>query len=66
MEVVIPLVYSLSPVHTDEFYEQKTKEMIKRLKPDRVMIKDSIGLLTVDRTRTLVPAIKKCDRRSPL
>jgi len=59
MEVVIPLVYSLSPVHTDEFYEQKTREMVRRLKPDRVMIKDSIGLLTVDRTRTLVPAIKK-------
>jgi oxaloacetate decarboxylase alpha subunit len=59
IEVVVPLVYSLSPVHTDEFYAQKTKEMIRRLKPDRVMIKDSIGLLTVDRTRTLVPVIKK-------
>ena len=59
IEVVVPLVYSLSPVHTDEFYAQKTEEMIKRLKPDRVMIKDSIGLLTVDRTRTLVPVVKK-------
>jgi oxaloacetate decarboxylase alpha subunit len=59
IEVVVPLVYSLSPVHTDEFYAEKTKEMIRRLKPDRVMIKDSIGLLTVDRTRTLVPVIKK-------
>jgi len=58
IEVVVPLVYSLSPVHTDEFYAGKTKEMLKRLKPDRVMIKDSIGLLTVDRTRTLVPAVK--------
>jgi len=46
-------------VHTDEFYARKTEEMIKRLKPDRVMIKDSIGLLTVDRTRTLVPMVKK-------
>jgi len=59
IEVVVPLVYSLSPVHTDEFYAQKTREMIERLKPDRVMIKDSIGLLTVDRTRTLVPVVKK-------
>jgi oxaloacetate decarboxylase alpha subunit len=59
IEVVVPLVYSLSPVHTDEFYAAKTKEMIIRLKPDRVMIKDSIGLLTVDRTRTMVPVIKK-------
>ena len=59
VEVVVPLVYSLSPVHTDEFYARKTKEMMRRLKPDRVLIKDSIGLLTVDRTRTLVPVIKK-------
>jgi oxaloacetate decarboxylase alpha subunit len=65
IEVVVPLVYSLSPVHTDEFYAQKTKEMIKRLKPDRVMIKDSIGLLTVDRTRTLVPVVKKLIGKLP-
>jgi oxaloacetate decarboxylase alpha subunit len=65
IEVVVPLVYSLSPVHTDEFYARKTKEMLKRLKPDRVMIKDSIGLLTVDRTRTLVPTVKRLIGKIP-
>lgn len=59
IEVVVPLVYSLSPVHTDEFYAQKTAEMMTLLKPDYVMIKDSIGLLTPERTKTLVPTIKK-------
>jgi len=59
IEVSVPLVYSLSPVHTDEFYSQKTAEMIEALDPDTVMIKDSIGLLTPERTRTLVPAIKR-------
>jgi oxaloacetate decarboxylase alpha subunit len=58
IEVVVPLVYSLSPVHTDEFYARKTAEMIKMLNPDSVMIKDSIGLLTPERTKTLVPTIK--------
>lgn len=58
IEVVVPLVYSLSPVHTDEFYAQKTAEMMTVLKPDYVMIKDSIGLLTPERTKTLVPVIK--------
>jgi len=57
--VSVPLVYSLSPVHTDEFYAQKTAEMVQRLKPDIVLIKDSIGLLTPERTKTLVPAIKQ-------
>ncbi len=58
IKVVVPLVYSLSPVHTDEFYAHKTAEMIHMLDPDSVMIKDSIGLLTPERTRTLVPTIK--------
>jgi len=59
IEVSVPLVYSLSPVHTDEFYGQKTVEMIASLDPDTVMIKDSIGLLTPERVRTLVPSIKR-------
>ena len=59
IEVSVPLVYSLSPVHTDEFYGQKTVEMIAALDPDTVMIKDSIGLLTPERVRTLVPTIKR-------
>jgi oxaloacetate decarboxylase alpha subunit len=59
IEVSVPLVYSLSPVHTDEFYAQKTAEMVLWLKPDIILIKDSIGLLTPERTRTLVPAIKQ-------
>jgi len=50
------LVYSLSPVHTDEFYAHKAAELAK-LKVDFVLIKDSIGLLTPERTKTLVPAI---------
>ena len=58
IQVVVPLVYSLSPVHTDAFYAQKTAEMMRVLKPDYVMIKDSIGLLTPDRVKTLVPTIK--------
>jgi oxaloacetate decarboxylase alpha subunit len=59
VEVSVPLVYSLSPVHNDEFYGQKTAEMVPWLKPDIVLIKDSIGLLTPERTKTLVPAIKQ-------
>lgn len=66
VEVAVALVYSLSPVHTDVFYAQKTKEMMKRLKPDRVWIKDPSGLLTVDRTRTLVPIVKKLIGKIPL
>jgi oxaloacetate decarboxylase (Na+ extruding) subunit alpha len=54
---VAPLTFTDSPVHTDELYARKTREVIERYHADAVMIKDSAGLLTVDRVRTLVPAI---------
>lgn len=66
IQVVVPLVYSLSPVHTDEFYAEKAAEMIKTLDPDYVMIKDSIGLLTPERVQTLVPTIKGQIGKLPL
>jgi oxaloacetate decarboxylase alpha subunit len=54
---VAPLTFTDSPVHTDELYARKTREVIERFKADAIMIKDSAGLLTVDRARTIVPAI---------
>ena len=53
------LAYSLSPVHTDELYVQMAKELVRHNAVDAVMLKDSGGLLTVDRVRTLVPAIRQ-------
>ena len=58
LEVEGCLVYSISPVHTDDYYARKAAELA-RMKVDFIMIKDSIGLLTPERTRTLVPAIMK-------
>jgi oxaloacetate decarboxylase alpha subunit len=54
---VAPLTFTDSPVHTDGLYAKKTRDVISRYGADAIMIKDSAGLLTVDRVRTLVPAI---------
>jgi len=54
---VAPLTFTESPIHTDAMYARKTRDVIARYGADVIMIKDSAGLLTVDRTRTLVPAI---------
>ncbi len=56
MEVLFGLVFAESPRHTDEYYAAKTREAMK-LKPDRLYLKDPIGLLTPERTRTVIPAI---------
>lgn len=52
------LVFCESPVHPDSLYAAKARELIDRANVDAIMIKDSGGLLTPDRIRTLVPAMK--------
>jgi oxaloacetate decarboxylase alpha subunit len=56
MQVAIALSYTISPRHTDEYYAQKTREILP-FKPDVIYIKDQGGLLTVDRARTLIPIV---------
>lgn len=59
------VVYTLSPVHTDSYFARKTKELIA-LGVDAIYLKDASGLLTPERVKTLVPAIKKECGKLPL
>ncbi len=65
-EVVVALAYTISPVHTDEYYAKKTAEIVASPDVDRLYIKDPGGLLTVDRIRTLLPAIQKTAAGKPI
>jgi oxaloacetate decarboxylase alpha subunit len=60
------LCYSLSPVHTDEMYADRASNLIARAAVDAIQIKDPGGLLTPDRIRTLVPAIKAVTGAVPI
>ncbi len=60
------LVFCESPVHTDEFYAAKAKELVARAGVDWIMIKDSGGLLGIDRVRTLVPALRAAIGEVPI
>src|SRR6185437_2249022 len=44
---------------TDELYVRKAREFIDRAGVDAVMIEDASGVLTPERTRTLVPKLKE-------
>jgi len=55
--VLVWLVYSLSPIHTDEYFAEKAREAI-RLGGDAIVLKDASGLLTPDRVKTIIPALK--------
>lgn len=56
IQVVPTLSYTISPRHTDEYYAQKTRELVT-FKPDAIYLKDQGGLLTLDRARTILPSI---------
>ncbi|MBA4418720.1 MAG: biotin carboxyl carrier protein [Syntrophus sp. (in: bacteria)] len=58
-EMVAALSFTISPVHTDEFYARIAGEIAASPYVDTLYIKDQGGLLTPDRIRTLVPALKK-------
>ena len=59
------LVYSISPVHTDEHFLQKTRELVD-IGSDILVLKDPNGILTPERIRTLVPAMKAVCAGRPL
>lgn len=52
------LIFSISPLHTDDYYVAKAREFIDRCGVDALMIEDTSGILTPERVRTLVPALK--------
>jgi len=59
------LVYSHSPVHTDEYYVGKARELLA-IGVDGIFIKDPSGLLIPERVATLVPALKAAIGDLPL
>jgi oxaloacetate decarboxylase alpha subunit len=59
------VVYTLSPVHTDEYYARKTRELIA-LGVDAIYLKDASGLLTPERITTLIPVLRQVCGKLPL
>ncbi len=59
------MVYTLSPVHTDAYYQERAKELLA-LGADHIGIKDARGLLTPERGRTLFHAVKQVAGRVPI
>jgi oxaloacetate decarboxylase alpha subunit len=65
LDPIVNLIYSVSPVHTDEYYAERCRQAVK-LKPFRLCLKDPGGLLTPERVRTLVPVVLKNAGKIPL
>lgn len=50
------ILYADSPFHTDDYYAARTRELVS-LGADGIELEDAAGLLTPERTRTLITAI---------
>jgi oxaloacetate decarboxylase alpha subunit len=55
---ILNQIYSVSPKHTDEYYARKARQAAA-LKPDFICLKDPGGLLTPERTVSLIQVIQK-------
>jgi oxaloacetate decarboxylase (Na+ extruding) subunit alpha len=56
LDIILNLIYSYSPKHTDEYYAEKTRRAAA-LRPKGLCIKDPGALITPERVRTLVPVV---------
>src|SRR5262245_8496698 len=65
MEVIINVIYSVSPRHTDEYFAARARQAAA-IRPYRICFKDVGGLLTPERARTLIPLIKQNTGDIPL
>ncbi|EWT05320.1 pyruvate carboxylase [Intrasporangium chromatireducens Q5-1] len=58
VEVVGAIMFTDSPVHTDDYYADLARR-ISELPVDAIYLEDTAGVLTPDRARTLVPAVQR-------
>jgi oxaloacetate decarboxylase (Na+ extruding) subunit alpha len=65
-EVVIGLTYSISEVHTHQYYANVAAALADCPDMDRLYLKDPGGLLTVDAVRELAPPLLQAARGRPL
>jgi oxaloacetate decarboxylase alpha subunit len=57
-EVIGALTYTISAVHDDAFYVDLASQFAADPNFDRVYVKDPAGILTAERARTLLPALR--------
>ena len=56
--VIAALVFTLSPIHDDAHYVERARKLAACPDIDALYVKDPGGLLSSNRARTLIPAIK--------
>lgn len=58
MNIIGAITYTISPVHTDEHFMEKTAELV-RMGCNAIQIKDPSGILSPERARDLIPKLRQ-------
>jgi oxaloacetate decarboxylase alpha subunit len=53
------LGYNIAPGYDDALYARKAREGVERFGVQTIALADAAGIMTIDRVRTLVPAVKQ-------
>jgi oxaloacetate decarboxylase alpha subunit len=65
-EIVAGLTYTVSAIHDDAFYAGCARRLAASSDVDRIYIKDPAGLLSPERARSLIPAVRAAIGARPL
>ena len=65
-EVSGAIMFTLSPVHSDEYYARQVKELAASPDIDTILLYDTAGVLEKERLATLLPAICAEARGKPI
>jgi oxaloacetate decarboxylase alpha subunit len=65
-EIVAGLTYTVSAIHDDAFYADCARRLAASSDVDRIYIKDPAGLLSPERARSLIPAVRGAIGARPL
>lgn len=61
MFVIGAVTYTISPVHTDDHFVEKARDLVA-LGADAIELKDPVGILTPERARHLIPRLREATR----
>jgi len=65
-EIAGTIMYTMSPVHTDEYFAARAAELAKMPEVDTILLYDTAGVLEKERLQTLVPAIRAKAQGKPI
>lgn len=65
-EIAGAIMFTMSPVHTDDYFASKAAALAKLPEVDTLLLYDTAGVLEKERLKTLLPAIVKKAKGKPI